>query len=71
MITVIYGPSGSGKTTNAHYLKGKFGCKRVVDEWVPGDVRELHTGDLVLTQQPEELMYNSLAKCIHIAEALR
>lgn len=69
MITCIYGPPGSGKTNNRHYLKGKYACKRIVDDWI--GVGELRDGDLVLTQRPEGLVTDPRVKCIHIAEALR
>lgn len=67
-ITVIYGPPGSGKTTNASYLKGKYGAKRVIDEWPHTDTIP-KDGDLLLTQQPSTAPQG--ARVIHIAEALR
>ena len=68
MIIVIYGPPGSGKTTNAEYLKGKYGCKRIVDEYDPIHT-SLQDGDLVLTQI--DTGWTSNVRVIHIAEALR
>jgi len=46
-ILIIYGEKGSGKTTNAERLRAHFGCKRVVDDWIPGD--QLRDGDMALT----------------------
>ncbi len=68
-IIVIYGPPGSGKTSNANYLKGKYACKHIVDDW--NGVGVLRSGDLVLTQRPEGLALDARCRCIHIAEALR
>lgn len=67
MITVIWGPVGSGKTTNADYLKGKYGAKRIVDEWPNNE--KIKAGDLVLTQLPGTAPEGSTV--IHIATALR
>ena len=68
MITIIWGPPGSGKTRNAAFLKGKYGCKRVIDEYM--GVQEPRDGDLLLCQQ-EPLIKSTNTRVIHIAEALR
>ncbi len=68
MIYVIYGPPGSGKTTNRNFLKGKYGAKRVIDEW-PHTGEKPKDGDLLLTQQPSTAPEGSTV--VHIAEALR
>jgi hypothetical protein len=51
MITIVYGPARSGKTANKDALARKYGCTRVVDGWSQRDARELHDGDLVLTNE--------------------
>lgn len=65
MITVIHGPGGSGKSTNRLALAEYYGCKRIIDGWLPGTPRahfhQLHAvpqdGDLVLTNaSPREII---------------
>lgn len=69
MITFIYGPPGSGKSTNAEQLREKYGCKRVVDEYIKEMEEELRWGDLVLSQYPEDAPEG--ARVFSISEALK
>lgn len=66
-VVFIYGPPGSGKTTNAHFLKGKYGCKRIIEEHSLSPFQE---DDLVLLQQKPAVVPDG-AIVMHIAEALR
>lgn len=51
-ITIIWGPQGTGKTLVAHALLSLLpGAKRIVEEWLPCDRRDvLQGGDIACTQ---------------------
>jgi hypothetical protein len=34
---IVYGPKGCGKTRNADRIRRHFGCRQVVDGWMPGE----------------------------------
>lgn len=50
MSVIVYGPQGCGKTRAAPALAAKYGCRRIVDEWQPGDTLPPET--LALTNCP-------------------
>lgn len=46
---VIYGPPGCGKTIAAESLRRCYSCNEIVDNWAPGDNKEIPDNALVLT----------------------
>lgn len=67
---IIHGPKASGKTTNAKQFKLHYGCRHIVDEWMPGDKVPCLDRALILTT--EDPPFNiPRARVIHIDTALR
>jgi hypothetical protein len=51
MGTAIYtGPQGCGETTRAPAIAQRYGCAKVVDDWLPGD--PIAPGALHITHLP-------------------
>lgn len=48
-VVVIYGPPGCGKTNAAEAFRDYYYCEEIVDNWTPGDTREIPDNALLLT----------------------
>lgn len=50
---IVYAPQGAGKTMHAEALCKHYGCVRVVDDWMVGELTG--EGDLMLTNDESVL----------------
>ena len=46
-IVIIHGDKATGKTRNAETFNRLYRCRRIIDDWFPG--QKLRDGDLALT----------------------
>ena len=67
---IIHGPKASGKTSNAKQFMAHYGCKFLIDEWMPGGRNTRLCGALILTTEAPPFSIEG-ARVIHIDEALR